>query len=91
MTRTNRIWKHTDEAFAHADRAFKSADQAFAEAEELFSNLPHGTHIKTDEAHHLRFIGHTPAERWRLAKKFFSLGWSVLFTGKSELHFRDRQ
>lgn len=86
MSRTDRIW-------AHADTAFKEADKAFAEADRLFSELPPNGSCKstpTGKVHQLHFEARNGKERWRLTKKFFKMALGVLFTGKAQLHFKDR-
>jgi len=85
MTRTDRVWNH-------ADAAFKSADAAFAEAEKLFADLPPaGTHTEVDSVHHLRFAANGVKGRWKLGAKFFRMGCVALFTGKTELRFKDKK
>jgi len=85
MSRTDRIWHH-------ADAAFKEADKAFAEADRLFAEMPpNGSHhVKTGRVHQLHFQARNGGERWRLTKKFIKMAFGVLFTGKAELHFKDR-
>lgn len=86
MSRTDRIW-------AHADAAFKEADKAFEEADRLFNELPPNGSAKsaaTGKIHQLHFEARTARERWRLTKKFFKMAFIVLFTGKTQLHFKDR-
>jgi len=84
MSRTDRVWNHVDEAF-------KSADKAFAEAEHLFNELPKDVpHPKFDTAHQLHFTARSFNERWRLAKKFCAMSGAMLFTGKTQLRFKDR-
>ena len=92
MTRTDRLSKHADKAFAHADEAFKNADAAFEEAEKIFASLPKGstytqsTYSNDAKVHTVRFTG-----RWKLAWKFFCMGCVALFTGKTELRFKDKK
>jgi len=90
MSRTDRIWQH-------ADAAFKEANKAFAEADRLFSEMPSGNGHTTFErgrergkTHQLKFEARSGGERWRLTKKFFKMTLGVLFTGKAQLHFKDR-
>lgn len=91
MTRTEPITKHVEEAFAHADRAFKAADAAFAQADKLFESLPKGEHTKTEGEHTLRFGAASFSERIKLAKKFFGMGFSLIFSGSAFLRFRNKK
>ena len=95
MTRTDTAFKHADQAFAHADNAFKSADEAFAEAEKIFASLPKGEHRRTETKlateHTLRFSADSYGERFKLAKKFFGVGFSLVFSGTGNLRFRKRK
>lgn len=92
---TRRAFNHVDAAFAHADQAFKHADRAFAAADKLFDNLPHGEHTKTETGssveHTLRFTAPGIRERFRVAGKFFRLGFKLLWHGTGNLCFRSRK
>ena len=91
----SQVFKHADAAFKHADEAFKCADRAFAEADKLFDDLPRGEHTKTETStsteHTLRFSAPGIGERFKVAKKFFSLGFSLLWRGTGNLRFRNRK
>lgn len=88
VTDSSRVFAHADEAFAHADHAFKCADQAFAEAERLMRDIPQGEHIKTNSEHTLRFAARGIGQRFKIAKKFFALGISIIWRGTGNLRFR---
>ena len=84
MSKTDRVWEH-------AEDAFKSANKAFEEADRIFSKLPKGVpHVKDDTIHQLHFNAPSLGERWRLACKFFMMGWAMLLKGKAQLRFRNR-
>jgi len=87
--RSGRVFKHVDEAFAHADNAFKCADRAFAEADKLFADTKTETGASTE--HTLRFSAPGIGERFKIAKKFFRLGFSLLWRGTGDLRFRNRK
>lgn len=95
MTKTDRVWHHFNKAFDRADEAFKSADQAFDEAETLFASLPKGEHIRSETKlateHTLRFSADSFWDRFKLAKKFFNIGFSLVFSGTGSLRFRKRK
>jgi hypothetical protein len=85
MTRTDKIWEHADAAFAEVNKAFAEADKLFAEAQPESARR-----TKTDHLHQVHFEARTRAERWRLTRKFFRMAFTMLFTGKTRIHFKDR-
>lgn len=96
MTKTSATFRrHIDRAFEHADAAFERANEAFAEADKAFANAPEGEHFKTDTKnaveHTLRFTAGSFSERFRLARKFFGIGFSLIFAGCGNLKFRKRK
>lgn len=94
IDRSDRAFKHVDAAFGHVDAAFKEADKAFAEADKLFSSL-HGEHTRTETStcveHTLRFTAPSVGERFKIAKRFFKLGFSLIWRGTGNLCFRNRK
>ena len=96
MLRTEKIWEHADaafkkanEAFAEADKVFEEADKVFEEAGQIFKETTKtGSQSACKGTHHVHFVARTGAERWRLTCRFFKLAFTILFTGKTELHFK---
>lgn len=78
MSRTDRIWHHVDNAFKEADKAFRELECLCSETSE------------NGKSHQLRFVARSKIERWRLAKKFAKMSFSVLFAGKTQLNFKHR-
>lgn len=83
-TDTSAVWAAADEAFRHADEAFAEADKIFRKAP------PAAADEVINGEHTLRFAARTVNERWTLICKFFGMGWSVLFTGKTSFIFRKK-
>ena len=83
MTRTEKI----DAAFAEADKAFAEADKIFAERA---GHTESAQRTKADHLHQVHFEARSRAERWRLTRKFFHMTFTMLFTGKTRIHFKDR-
>jgi len=69
------------------DRILAHCDEAFAE---LFHNLSNEPEPRPARAHQLHFEARSARERWRLVKKFTKMALSMLFTGKTQMSFKDK-
>lgn len=89
MNRTDRVWSHFDAAFDKFNEGFAKASDGFKEAERVMEEVD-GEPVKTSAVHELHFKSRGWGERLRLTKKFIKMAFRVLFTGKTQLLFRDR-
>lgn len=89
MNRTDRVWSHFDAAFEKFDEGFAKAGEGFKEAERVMEEVD-GEQVKSSAIHEIHFNSRGWSERFRLTKKFIKMAFRVLFTGKTQLMFRDR-
>jgi len=89
MNRTDRVWSHFDDAFEKFNEGFAKASEGFKQAERVMEEVD-GEQVKTNAVHEIHFNSRGWTERFRLARKFIKMASCVLFTGKTQLMFRDR-
>ena len=89
MNRTDRVWSHFDAAFEKFNEGFAKAGDGFKEAERVMEEVD-GEQVKNAAIHEIHFNSRGWSERFRLTRKFIKMAFRVLFTGKTQLMFRDR-
>lgn len=77
-----------DEAMNRLQEATAQMDRAFAEADRLFARVD-PTILDTDAAMHtVSFKAKSVTDRLRVAKKFATMAFAIIFRGRTNLKFR---